>query len=67
MPSQSLTLREAAERLGISVPALLRVALALAAHTKHGRRSKAHLAKVEYIHAELRRITNELEKGGFLW
>ena len=41
-------------------------ARAAAAHTKHGRRSKAHLEKVRYINAELRRITNELRLGGFI-
>ena len=37
-----------------------------AAHTKHGRRSAAHVSKIKYINAELRRITNELRQGGFI-
>ena len=37
-----------------------------AAHTKHGQRSAAHVATLKYIHAELRRITNELRLGGFI-
>jgi hypothetical protein len=32
-------------------------ARAAAAHTKHGRRSRAHVEKVKVINAELRRIT----------
>ena len=41
-------------------------ARAAAAHTKHGRRSKAHVAQVKAINAELRRITNELKRGGWI-
>mgnify|MGYP006441491615 CR=1 FL=1 len=37
-----------------------------AAHTKHGRRSKAHVAKVRYINAELRRITYALKRDGII-
>jgi hypothetical protein len=37
-----------------------------AAQTKHGRRSKAHAAKVRYINAELRRITYELKRDGII-
>ena len=37
-------------------------ARAAAAHTKHGRRSKAHVEKVKAINAELRRITYELKR-----
>jgi hypothetical protein len=37
-----------------------------AANTKHGRRSKAHVEKVRYINAEIRRITNELRLGGWI-
>lgn len=39
-------------------------ARAAAAHTKHGRRSKAHVEKVQYINAEIRWITNELTRDG---
>ena len=41
-------------------------ARAAAAHTKHGRRSKAHVEKVKAINAELRRITYELKRDGFI-
>jgi hypothetical protein len=41
-------------------------ARAAAAHTKHGRRSKAHVEKIKFINSELRRITNELRLGGFI-
>ena len=41
-------------------------ARAAAAHWKHGRRSKAHVAKVRYINAEIRRITYELKRDGFI-
>ena len=41
-------------------------ARAAAAHTKHGRRSKAHLERVKSINAELRRITYELKRDGFI-
>ena len=38
----------------------------IAAHTKHGRRSKAHVERVKAINAELRRITYELKRGGWI-
>ena len=41
-------------------------ARAAAAHMKHGRRSKAHVEKVRAINAELRRITFELKRDGFI-
>ena len=41
-------------------------ARSIAAHTKHGRRSKAHVEKVRAINAELRRITYELKRGGWI-
>jgi hypothetical protein len=41
-------------------------ARSIAAHTKHGRRSKAHVAKVKAINAELRRITYELKRDGLI-
>ena len=37
-----------------------------AAHTKHGRRSRAHVEKVKAINAELRRITYELKRDGLI-
>ena len=37
-----------------------------AAHTKHGRRSAAHVEKVKAINAELRRITYELKAQGYI-
>ena len=37
-----------------------------AAQTKHGRRSKAHVEKVRYIKAELKRITYELKRDGII-
>ena len=37
-----------------------------AAHTKHGRRSAAHVEKIKFINAELRRITHELKRDGFI-
>ena len=41
-------------------------ARAAAAHTKHGRRSKAHVEKVKAINAELRRLTYELKLAGLI-
>ena len=41
-------------------------AACVAAHWKHGRRSKAHVEKVRYINAEIRRITYELRRDGFI-
>ena len=38
----------------------------IAANTKHGRRSKAHVARVKEINAELRRITYKLKRDGFI-
>lgn len=37
-----------------------------AANTKHGRRSRAHLEKVNAINSELKRITYELKRDGFV-
>ena len=37
-----------------------------AANTKHGRRSKAHIEKIKFINAELRRITFELKRDGLI-
>jgi len=37
-----------------------------AAHTKHGRRSKAHVEKIKFINAELRRITYALKRDGLI-
>ena len=41
-------------------------ARAAAAHTKHGRRSRAHFARVKAINAELRRIILECKRAGLL-
>ena len=41
-------------------------ALTIAAHTKHGRRSREHVEKVKAINAELRRITYELKRDGLI-
>ena len=41
-------------------------ARSIAAHTKHGRRSRAHVEKVKAINAELRRITYELKRDGLI-
>ena len=41
-------------------------ARSIAAHTKHGRRSKAHVEKVKAIIAEIRRITNQLKLEGLI-
>ena len=38
----------------------------IAAHTKHGRRSRAHVEKVRAINTELRRITYELKRDGLI-
>ena len=38
----------------------------IAAHTKHGLRSKAHVEKVKAINAEIRRITYELKRDGLI-
>ena len=41
-------------------------ARSMAAHTKHGRRSKAHVEKIKFINSELRRITLALKREGFI-
>ena len=41
-------------------------ARSIAAHTKHGRRSKAHVEKVKAINAELRRVILECKRAGLL-
>ena len=41
-------------------------ARAAAAHTKHGRRSRAHVEKAKEINAELRRITLALRRDGLI-
>ncbi len=41
-------------------------ARSIAAHTKHGRRSKAQAARVREINAELRRITCVLKQEGLI-
>ena len=41
-------------------------ARSIAAHTKHGRRSREHVEKVKAINAELRRITYELKRDGLI-
>ena len=41
-------------------------ARAAAAHTKHGRRSRAHVERVKAINSEIRRITCELKRGGWI-
>jgi hypothetical protein len=38
----------------------------MGADQKHGRRSKAHVEKIKFINAELRRITYELKRDGFI-
>jgi len=38
----------------------------IAAHTKHGRRSRKHVEKVKAINAELRRLTFELKRDGLI-
>jgi hypothetical protein len=38
----------------------------IAANTKHGRRSKAHAARIREINARLRRITCELKLAGLI-
>ena len=38
----------------------------IAAHTKHGRRSREHVEKVKAINAELRRLTYELKLAGLI-
>ena len=47
-------------------PSGLAKARAAAAHTRHGRRSRAHVEKVKAINAELRRITLALRRDGFI-
>ena len=41
-------------------------ARSIAARTKHGRRSKAHVEKIKFNNAELRRITFELKRDGLI-
>jgi hypothetical protein len=41
-------------------------ARSIAAHTKHGRRSRAHVEKVKAINAELRRVILECKRAGLL-
>ena len=41
-------------------------ARSIAAHTKHGRRSRAHVARVKAINAELRRVILECKRAGLL-
>ena len=41
-------------------------ARSIAAHTKHGRRSKAHVEKVKALIAEIPRITNQLNLEGLI-
>ena len=38
----------------------------IAAHTKHGRRSRAHVARVKAINADLRRVLNEMRMEGLI-
>ena len=38
----------------------------IAANTKHGRRSKAHAARIREINAQLQRITYELRRDGLI-
>ena len=38
----------------------------IAAHTKHGRRSREHVARVREINAELRWLTNQLKLQGLI-
>ena len=38
----------------------------IAAHTKHGRRSREHVEKVKAINAELRWLTNQLKLQGLI-
>ncbi len=38
----------------------------VAAHTKHGRRSRAHIEKVKAINAELRRVILQGRRAGLL-
>ena len=41
-------------------------ARSIAAHTKHGRRSRAHVARVKALNAELRRVILECKRAGLL-
>ena len=41
-------------------------ARSIAAHTKHGRRSRAHVARVKAINAELRQIIFQLKRDGLI-
>jgi hypothetical protein len=41
-------------------------ARAAAVHWRHGRRSKAHIAKVQQINADLRRVLNAMRRQGII-
>ena len=41
-------------------------ARSIAAHTKHGRSSKAHVEKIRAINAEIKRITLALKREGLI-
>ena len=41
-------------------------ARAIAAHTKHGRRSRAHIERVRQINIRLRRVLNAMRRQGFI-
>jgi hypothetical protein len=41
-------------------------ARSIAAHTKHGRRSREHVEKVKAINVQLRWITYELKRDGLI-
>ena len=41
-------------------------ARSIAARTKHGRRSRAHVEKVKAINSKLRRVTYELKRDGLI-
>ena len=41
-------------------------ARSIAAHTKHGRRSREHVEKVKAINSELRRLTYQLKRDGLI-
>ena len=41
-------------------------ARAIAAHTKHGRRSRAHIERVRQINIRLRRVLNAMRRQGII-
>jgi hypothetical protein len=41
-------------------------ARSIAAHTKHGRRSKAHIERIRQINADLRRVLNAMRMEGLI-